>query len=76
MHKSNTAIANIAADYLQRTTSQRIKRLVFQADRANGERHCKTPGAEKKLHKILKELRELSPSEATAYARQIGVKLP
>jgi len=74
--KPTTTIDDIVENYTQRTTNQRIKRLIITADRLNGERHCNTPGAESKLFKVLKELRMLSPTEATAYARQIGVKLP
>lgn len=72
----HTSIDDIVEVYTQRTTKQRIKRLIITADRLNGERHCKTKGAEAKLFKVLKELRSLSPQEANAYARQIGVKLP
>lgn len=64
-----------AQDYLKREARQRWKRLVSQAERANGERLGNVKGAQQKLAKVLQQMDEINHQEAKQFAFSIGCKL-
>jgi hypothetical protein len=72
MPKQDTSIVNAVAQYTQRQTRQQVKRLLIRADKLNGDRLARIPGAGDELRKLLDKVATLDQKAAHDFAVSIG----